>query len=130
MLLGEVTDIINGGGDLAVVLISLRGGKDGGGREITEERGRTVGNDLELKFDGARRGVPPTTVEGGGVFSEGKVDVLPHVNTGIGGVGHVKVDVDGGGVETGRVPFYVKVLARGDVLVHGRRFVEAASGAC
>ena len=49
------------------------------------------------------------------------------MNTGIVGARHVKVDVDGVGVEAGGVPFYVKLLASDDVLVHGRRFVEAAS---
>ena len=66
-------------------------------------------------------------MEGSGVLSNGVVDILPHVNAGIVGVGHVKVDVDGGRVEAGGVPFYVKILSGGNILVHGWRFVEATS---
>ena len=80
-----------------------------------------------MKLDGPFCGVPPTAVESTGVFSSSEVEVLPHVNAGIVGARHVKVDVDGVGVEAGGVPFYVKLLASDDVLVHGRRFVEAAS---
>ena len=69
-------------------------------------------------------------MEGTGVFSNSEVDILPHVNAGIVGARHVKVDVDGVGIKAGRVPFYVKLLAGGDILIHGRCFVEAASLAC
>jgi hypothetical protein len=66
-------------------------------------------------------------MKGTGVFSSSEVDVLPHVNAGIVGARHVKIDVDGVGFEAGGVPFDVKLLASDNVLVHGRRFVEAAS---
>lgn len=66
-------------------------------------------------------------MEGSGIFSNGEVNVLPHVNAAIVGAWHVKIDVNSIGVEAGGVPVNVKVFASGDVLVHGRCFVEAAS---
>ena len=80
-----------------------------------------------MKFNGAFRRVPPAAMKGASVLSNTEVDVLPHVNTGIVGVGHVEVDVDGGRIEAGRVPFYVKVFTCGNILVHGRRFIKATS---
>ena len=80
-----------------------------------------------MKLDGPVGGVPPAATEGIGVFSKGKVDVLPHVDAGIVGARHVKVDVDGVGVEAGGVPLDVEFFTRGDVLVHGGSFIEAAS---
>ena len=47
-------------------------------------------------------------MKGTGVFSSSEVEVLPHVNTGVVGAGHLKVDVDGVGVEAGVVPLCVK----------------------
>lgn len=82
-----------------------------------------------MKFDGVSRRVPPAAMKGTSVFTGSEVYILPHVNTGIVGVGHVKIDVDGGSVEAGSIPLHVKVFAGGNILVHSRGLVEAAGGA-
>ena len=123
----EVVNVVDAGGNLAVVLVALGGDKNGSSWEVTKERGGTVGNDLDLKLDGGICRVPPAAAEGTSILSSSEVDVLPHVNAGVVSAGHVKVDVDGVGCKAGGVPFDVKLLASGNVLVHGRGLVEAAS---
>ena len=132
----KVVDVLNGGADFAIITVALGSDEDGSGGEVTEERRRAIGNDLDLKFDGVICRVPPAAVKGIGVLSGSEVDILPHVDAGIVGARHVEVDVDGVGCEAGGIPFDVELLSGDDGLVHGRGFVEAASlagcgmGAC
>lgn len=128
VLPSKVVHGFNASSDLSIIFVTLGGSKDRSGREVAgKEKRCTTGYNLELELDGRSRIVPPRAMEGGSVFSGAEVDILPHVNAGIVGVGHVKVDVDTVGVETGRIPLYVEVLASGDILIHGRRAVEATS---
>lgn len=80
-------------------------GEDGGGRE---QHGARVGgvagwDDGQLEADGGR-GIPPFAVQLSRKGPETEIDVLPEMNSRIGEIGSIEVDVDRRGIEASRIP--------------------------